>query len=143
LLTRGKDIIPLAEHFLFQLSRKYKLPQTVLSEKSKSYLLSHTWPGNTRELIHALERALVMSEKGSQLELTSVSTELKQTASLVEKDWLNTSFSFPSEGFDLEKEILRLIELAIGQAKGNVSEAARILGVPRDYIRYRLPPKGD
>jgi len=41
----------------------------------------------------------------------------------------------------LEKEILRLIERAISQANGNISEAARLLGVPRDYIRYRLQKK--
>jgi DNA-binding protein Fis len=44
----------------------------------------------------------------------------------------------PKNGFDLEQEMLRLIDLAISQANGNVSEAARLLGVPRDYVRYRL-----
>ena len=53
-------------------------------------------------------------------------------------DWLNENFCFPEEGFDLEKEILRLIQLGIDQSKGNVSAAARLLGVPRDYLRYRL-----
>jgi DNA-binding NtrC family response regulator len=50
--------------------------------------------------------------------------------------------SFLGTGFDLEKEMLRLIERAISQANGNISEAARLLGVPRDYIRYRLQKKG-
>ena len=53
-------------------------------------------------------------------------------------DWLNENFSFPESGFDLEKEIIRLIQMAIAQTNGNISEAARLLGVPRDYIRYRL-----
>jgi DNA-binding NtrC family response regulator len=54
---------------------------------------------------------------------------------------LNENFSFPESGFDLEKEIIRLIQMAIAQTDGNISEAARILGVPRDYIRYRLKKK--
>ena len=62
----------------------------------------------------------------------------KDPGDAVADDWLNTSFSFPSSGFDLEKEILRLIRQAVDQTNGNVSEAARILGVPRDYVRYRL-----
>ncbi|MFP6854731.1 MAG: helix-turn-helix domain-containing protein [Opitutales bacterium] len=53
-------------------------------------------------------------------------------------DWLSTNWSFPEEGFDLEDAILRLIQKAIDQANGNVTAAARILGVPRDYVRYRL-----
>ena len=52
-------------------------------------------------------------------------------------DWLKPSFRFPKNDFNLEEEVLRLIDLAIQQAEGNISEAARILGVPRDYIRYR------
>ena len=58
-------------------------------------------------------------------------------------DWLNENFCFPQSGFKLENEIVRLIELAIAQAGGNISEAARILGVPRDYIRYRLKKKSN
>ena len=53
-------------------------------------------------------------------------------------DWLSPGWSFPDEGFDLEDAILRLIQQAIEQKNGNVSAAARILGVPRDYLRYRL-----
>lgn len=139
LSTRGRDIASLAMHFVKGLSRKYKLPVVPLSEKSKQYLLSHSWPGNTRELMHELERALVMCEKGNELELSNPNSPNPEDSSLSkEGDWLNLSFSFPSDGFNMEKEILRLIELAIAQANGNISEAARLLGVPRDYIRYRI-----
>ena len=53
-------------------------------------------------------------------------------------DWLSQGWQFPDEGFDLEDAVLRLIQNAIDQAEGNVSAAGRMLGVPRDYIRYRL-----
>ena len=105
-------------------------------------MLHNEWTGNTRELIHDLERALVMAEKGQDLELSNgPQSGLINTTLLDENDWLNPSFVFPEDGFDLEKEILRLIERAISQANGNISEAARLLGVPRDYIRYRLQKK--
>ena len=143
LKTRGTDILPLAQHFLSALSKKYRLPAPKISKSSESYILRHEWTGNTRELIHDLERALVMAEKGQDLELSNgPQSGLINTTLLDENDWLNPSFVFPEDGFDLEKEILRLIERAISQANGNISEAARLLGVPRDYIRYRLQKKG-
>ena len=144
LRTRGTDILLLANHFLTSLSKKYRLPVPKISKSSGAYILRHEWTGNTRELIHDLERALVMAEKGKELELSNdPQRELKNNAFLTENDWLNPSFVFPRNGFDLEKEILRLIERAISQANGNISEAARLLGVPRDYIRYRLQKKGE
>ena len=142
LKTRGTDILPLAQHFLSALSKKYRLPIPTISKSSENYMLHNEWTGNTRELIHDLERALVMAEKGQDLELSNgPQSGLINTTLLDENDWLNPSFVFPEDGFDLEKEILRLIERAISQANGNISEAARLLGVPRDYIRYRLQKK--
>ena len=46
-------------------------------------------------------------------------------------------FEFPDEGFSLEGTINEIIQRAVNQSEGNVSAAARLLGVPRDYIRYR------
>ena len=142
LKTRGTDILPLAKHFLSALSKKYRLPTPTISKSSENYMLHNEWTGNTRELIHDLERALVMAEKGQDLELSNdLQSGLKNNTLLDENDWLNPSFVFPEDGFDLEKEMIRLIERAISQANGNISEAARFLGVPRDYIRYRLQKK--
>ncbi|MBT3636753.1 MAG: sigma-54-dependent Fis family transcriptional regulator [Opitutae bacterium] len=142
LSSRGKGIIELANHFLTGLSRKYKVPQPALSEASQAQLTTHSWPGNARELIHELERALVMSEKGQDLQLAITGTlKSDQRQAQDSNDWFNAAFTFPDGGFELEKEIIRLIEAAIEQADGNVSQAARLLGVPRDYVRYRLQKK--
>ncbi|MDG1326148.1 MAG: sigma-54 dependent transcriptional regulator [Opitutales bacterium] len=142
LKTRGADILPLAHHFLTVLSKKYRLPVPTISKSSEDYMLQHEWTGNTRELIHDLERALIMAEKGQDLELSNdPPSGLTNNTLLAKNDWLNPSFVFPEDGFDLEKEMVRLIERAISQANGNISEAARFLGVPRDYIRYRLQKK--
>ena len=63
-----------------------------------------------------------MAEKGQDLELSNgPQSGLINTTLLDENDWLNPSFVFPRDGFDLEKEILRLIERAISQANGNIS----------------------
>ncbi|MEK9772841.1 MAG: sigma-54 dependent transcriptional regulator [Opitutae bacterium] len=139
LSQRSKDLPKLADHFLVTLSQKYHLKKPELDAESMKYLQSHSWPGNNRELLHELERALVLHEPGKQLRLNSVhSTSTTQNDPRKESDWLNENFCFPEDGFDLEKEILRLLQLGINQSKGNVSAAARLLGVPRDYLRYRL-----
>ena len=131
----------LAKHFLNSLSSKYNLPTPNLSPEGENQLLRHSWPGNARELAHELERALVMNEKGNDLSFNLLPAEISSTQdsqNTDSDDWLHTAFQFPSDGFDLEKAILRLIEMGIEQSSGNVSEAARLLGVPRDYLRYRL-----
>ncbi len=139
LSQRSKDLPSLADHFLVTLSQKYHLPKPNLDSASIKYLQNHSWPGNSRELLHELERSIVLHEPGNQLRLSSVdSKSLGQQNSSSGSDWLNENFCFPEEGFDLEKEILRLIQLGIDQSEGNVSAAARLLGVPRDYLRYRL-----
>ena len=53
-------------------------------------------------------------------------------------EWFNEKFTFPPEGFQLEEAINRLIQHALNQTGHNVSAAARLLGVSRDYVRYRL-----
>ena len=127
LCERGKDILNLARRLLENISKRYKLQPAQISEAGQSRLLGHSWPGNVRELAHELERAVVMNG-------TEASTQGMDTGD----DWLSSEWRFPDEGFDLEDAILRLIQNAIKQAEGNVSAAARMLGVPRDYIRYRL-----
>ena len=139
LSRRGKDLPKLADHFLKALSQKYRLPKPQMDESFQKYLCHHSWPGNIRELLHELERSLVLCEPGNKLSLANHTfpavTNLEQNGTT---DWLNENFIFPEKGFDLEQEILRFIQLGINQANGNVTAAARLLGVPRDYLRYRL-----
>ena len=138
LASRGKDIAGLARHHLVSLARKYNLPPPEISNESQKSLLSNSWTGNTRELIHELERSLILTEPGEPLQ---IKIKHQRQSNPSNDDWLNENFCFPKSGFDLESEIIRLIDLAISQVNGNISEAARTLGVPRDYIRYRLQKK--
>ena len=57
-------------------------------------------------------------------------------------DWLRPGFVFPENGFSLETAIDQLVAKAVRQADGNVSAAARLLGVSRDVVRYRLKTTG-
>ena len=139
LRERAEGILALAQRLLEGICSRYKVKTAQLSEAGQKRLAQHSWPGNVRELAHELERGVVMNDPGSPLDFPNLpgGTNAPQGMDAGD-DWLSPGWAFPDEGFDLEDAILRLIRKAIGQANGNVSSAARILGVPRDYLRYRL-----
>ncbi len=141
LRERGEDILRLAQDLMERLRRKHRLPGKSIHPEGKRKLLSYPWPGNVRELSHELERALVFedSEELRFQHLYTSSPALQVTPDATKPDWFNESFVFPGEGeFSLEEAINRVIQHALKQTHGNVSAAARLLGVSRDYVRYRL-----
>jgi DNA-binding NtrC family response regulator len=141
LRERGEDVVRLAEWILERLRRRHGLPARRLSDAGQQRLRAYHWPGNVRELAHELERALVF-EESEALSFAHLGGSLGVAVSNPpgpgQADWLNPGFEFPGEGFVLDEAINRLMHLALAQANDNVSAAARLLGVPRDFVRYRL-----
>ncbi|MSU36324.1 MAG: sigma-54-dependent Fis family transcriptional regulator [Pedosphaera sp.] len=155
LRERGNDILQLAEVLLQRQCRRHRLPPRTLSPLGRRRLLSYSWPGNVRELAHEIERAVVFEDNlelhfdqlmgvgGKPLtELPNPSSDAltPQPNPATTADWFNPNFRFPETGFSLEDAILRLIQHGLEQTSGNVSAAARLLGVSRDYLRYRINP---
>ena len=133
------DIVRLAELFVKRVCRRHGLPTRKITAVGQQRLLAQAWPGNVRELAHEVERALVFADEPeldfAHLQPGGGSGEVT-TAGGGGAEWLKEGFAF--EGFDLEKVIDRLVDLALERAGGNVSGAARLLNVRRDYVRYRL-----
>jgi DNA-binding NtrC family response regulator len=133
----------LAELFLRNLSKRHRLTGKSISSAGRKNLMSYAWPGNVRELAHELERAIVF-EDVNQLDFENLMSRSTAMILPLESgktdlgDWFNNGYVFPSEGFSLEEAILRIISHALKQTNQNVSAAARLLGVSRDYLRYRL-----
>jgi DNA-binding NtrC family response regulator len=142
LRERGADIVPLAEALLQRLCRRHRLAAREFSENGRKRLLAYPWPGNVRELAHELERAIVF-EDAPVLEFAHLRGDGPESPASVFKpgEWWNDEFEFPERGFSIEAAMLRIIHHAMKQAGGNMSAAARLLGVPRDYVRYRLEGK--
>jgi DNA-binding NtrC family response regulator len=128
--------------FLEQLAKRHRVPRKTVSATGRKALLNYPWPGNVRELAHELERAIVFDDSNS-LDFDSLSRR-KVTGLPADgakpsgNDWFNENYIFPPEGFSLEDGIMRMINHALKQTNQNVSAAARLLGVSRDYLRYRL-----
>ena len=143
LRQRGDDVVALAESLLARLIRRHRLSSRRISATGRRRLVNYGWPGNVRELAHELERALVF-EEGEELNFEQLigaggaASTTGPTIQSGEGDWLVPTFRFPENGFSLEEAILRIIRHALAQTGDNVSKAARILGVSRDYLRYRL-----
>jgi DNA-binding NtrC family response regulator len=138
LRERGGDIARLAELMTARICARHRVPVKSISAAGARRLLGYRWPGNVRELEHELERAIVF-EEGPALDFAQLQGEGQPESPMKDgTDWFNAGYSFPAEGFSLETAINRLIEHALAQAGENVSAAARLLGVSRDYIRYRL-----
>jgi len=137
LRDRGNDILKLAEHLLTQLCQRHRVASKQISTAGQARLLGHAWPGNVRELSHELERTIVF-EDGNEWEFGALPGESELPQKCDSKDGLlNANYEFPQNGFSLDDTISEIIQRAIDQSGGNVSAAARLLGVPRDYIRYR------
>lgn len=109
--------------------------------KGRDRLRNFPFPGNVRELAHELERSIVF-EENNVLEFDGlVAGRSDASGSLGPDIWFNEAFRYPDEGFSLEDSINHLIQHALNQSGNNVSAAARLLGVSRDYVRYRLEGK--
>lgn len=151
LRERGDDVVELAQRLLAQICRRYGLRKPEIPAEGRRRLLAHRWTGNVRELAHELERAVVFD--GGDMRFAGLATRAAAGGAGMEGNpaaaWLRSDFVFPESGFSLEAATRTLVERAMQQSGGNVSAAARLLGVTRDFVRYRLkdatpaPPGGD
>jgi transcriptional regulator with GAF, ATPase, and Fis domain len=140
LRERGGDILKLAELFAARICQRHQLPLKKISPEGRRRLLAYQWPGNVRELAHEVEREIVFGES-DDLEFHHFAAALgfdapDAPANSAALDWLPKNFKF--QNFSLDATIDDFVRLAMDQAGGNVSAAARLLGVPRDFVRYRL-----
>ncbi len=141
LRERREDIPALAGHLLGRLRRRYRLEQAEIAPEGMVRLQACLWPGNVRELAHEIERALILEGSGPLRFENLPAGDSPETKPNAAADWLNPGWAPPEEGFSIERANRRFIELALRQSDGNVSAAARLLGVPRDFVRYRLKKK--
>ena len=127
----GNDIILLGEYFIKIYNFEFKKNVKGFTPQAKKHLREHFWPGNVRELSNCLERALIFSEKDFLEPSDLLIYTPPPTIS-------NQQWQIPLEGISLEEVEKKLILSALEQSKGNKSKAARLLGLSRDTLRYRL-----
>lgn len=139
LRDRQDDVVRLAQHFLRQHAARYRLEEPVVTDAARQRLLAHQWPGNVRELRNAMEQALLRArgpEIGSA-ELGFLEAAAGSAAGPAVRP-LGLAADPDPEDLNLERAERRLITRALERCAGNVTQAARLLGISRDTLRYRL-----
>ncbi len=130
LRERPSDILLLIEFFLRKYSKKYDKPKLKTNQSLLNKLSKYHWPGNIRELQHAVERAVILSEDNT-LNLKDFSMDFSNPSPLSKRETLNLA--------ELEK---RYILKAISKNKGNITKAAKDLGIARTALYRRLDKYG-
>jgi DNA-binding NtrC family response regulator len=134
LRERIQDIGPLLEHFLTSAALIHGVARPRFSLTAQRQLRRYTWPGNLRELRNFCERMVILCP-GRDLGPDNLPLEIRQGGVVMED---GPGFKLPASGIklqDLENDVIRQ---ALALAGGNKSRAARLLGLTRDTLLYRL-----
>ncbi|HEY4054957.1 MAG TPA: sigma-54-dependent Fis family transcriptional regulator [Kofleriaceae bacterium] len=135
----GADIVALANHFVEQLSRRYRKTPLPLADGVGGALVGYSWPGNVRELEHTIERAVVLSQ-GPTISVKDLGLEPRRTSQVL---------SIPMQGvtlpFDLtlEEAERRYAKVILEREGGNQTQAARALGISRNKLARLLRADDD
>jgi arginine utilization regulatory protein len=145
LRQRRGDIDLLVGHFIDTFNRKFGMNVQSLSPEVKQLFESYEWPGNVRELEHSVEAAMNMVEadviEREHLPPHLLERQISSPASLVGGNlatWTEAGRSLPELVRELEEQ---LIDEAMKRTEGNVLRAAKLLGIPRQTLQYKLAQK--
>jgi DNA-binding NtrC family response regulator len=130
LRERRDDVPLLAAHFLRRHAARYRKPLKGFEPAAVQALLSHAWPGNVRELDHSVERAVLMAQ-GDHVRAVDLALHAERGAAAASM-----------EEMTLEAVERVLIQKALARWDGNVSHAARALGLSRSALYRRMAQHG-
>src|ERR1039458_1248658 len=137
LRERKEDIPFLAQHFVTKLGPDTGNRVRDVTDAGIAKLMSYHWPGNVRELENVIERSLVMCS-GERLDAADIKLEMAPRS----RAQADQADRFLPDGLTLDQYEQDLIREALRRADGNKSQAARLLGLTRNALRYRLTQMG-
>ena len=139
LQQRSGDIGRLTEYLLRDACWRWRKPALSLTEAARERLEAHDWPGNVRELRNCIEQAVVLAASGeidvAELGLPALRESDPDTRQ-------EARFLLPEDGLDLEVLERDFVLQALDRTEWNVTAAARLLGMSRDTLRYRMEKHG-
>ncbi len=136
LRDRPEDVIPLAEYFLKQFCARARRPSLKFSADARRRLQSHAWPGNVRELRNLMERVVYLGS-GDKVEAEDLAFILNPGRDAALEPSGDMSLEMASRKFQQE-----FIRRSIKRVQGNMSEAARLLGVHRSNLYRKMRQLG-
>ena len=166
LRDRREDILPLVYFFIGRYNKRFKKSVRGITPETKELLVKYDWPGNVRELKNAIERAMILEDDDmlrpvylpfsvgsplSSLTAFEVSSGGNIAAGAVQSPQSETQvvngknlprLSIPEGGTSLEEIERSFVEMAMQQANRNQTQAAKLLDISRDALRYKLKKFG-
>lgn len=141
LRDRGEDVLLLARHFLEVHGQRYTKHGLRLSPEAENALMQYYWPGNVRELRNMLEQAVLLTTVETiGLEQLGISPGLAPVRSMATAEI--PAMTLPRHRAQFVEAEKELVEKALERAGWNVTRAAKILGLSRDMMRYRIEKLG-
>jgi DNA-binding NtrC family response regulator len=143
LRDRGNDVLLLARRFLAELVGRYRLGELTFSPDAEEAILAYRWPGNVRELANTLDRTVLFANS-TQIGSADLGLPGPVAGGLVFRDAGAGDFDIeiPDQGIRFEDVERAMIVSGLRKAGGSQSEAARLLGLSRDTLRYRIEKFG-
>ncbi|MGA8428989.1 MAG: sigma-54 dependent transcriptional regulator [Candidatus Sulfotelmatobacter sp.] len=135
LRERKEDIPELVNLFIARFAGDSGKPVEGITPEAMQILKNHHWPGNVRELQNIIERACALA-KGTVIEVGDIHLDVRPAKAA------NGVSGFLPDGMTLEQWEDEMIQEALRRANGNKSQAARLLGLSRNALRYRLSKIG-
>lgn len=137
LRDRKEDVIPLAMHYLKNFNREFNKNVTGISPEAEKLLMDYPWYGNARELRNIIERVCILEDTDviCPEHLPSEIVNRSESESLSEG---GLSINLPDEGLILKNVENDLISQALKKVGGNQTKAAKLLGISRDALRYKM-----
>lgn len=142
LRDRGEDIIVLANHFIEKTNPKRRGPKLKgLSPVAANIFRNYEWTGNVRELRNIIERASIL-EDGEYVSNAHLPADLLN-ANIESRTAGKIKIVLPAEGIPLDEVEIELARQAVARTGGNLTQAAKLLDLSRDQLRYKLKKSGD
>ena len=134
LRERKEDILPLTKYFISKFNDTFYLQVRGITKKVESVFLNYTWPGNVRELEHVI--------KGAMHILDGKTIRLMDLPAVMSKQEIKDEFVLKSDDLNLKSAIEQLekqmVEKAMEASSDNITQAAKLLGLPRQTLQYKL-----
>lgn len=151
LRERRSDIPLLATALIEKYETSYGKAIQGLTDRAQRALMAHDWPGNVRELSNLVERGVLLAPEGGQIEVEHLfpgrlpepdsGAEVDPRGVVGEQAEIDRNGIYErllDDGFSLADHEARLVDMAVRRAGGNLTHAARILGITRRQLAYRL-----
>lgn len=143
LRERGEDVIALAEHYLALHGRRYGKPELAFSARARALLKNYDWPGNVRELRNMLEQtALLATGRLVEPAQLALCPELMERGEPCPAPLREPGAALAGEGLKLPELERDLVLRMLDRTDWNVTKSARLLGLTRDMLRYRIEKLG-